>query len=244
MATTVARKDGATMTREEAINKAEKLIAMVNGAATPEEAAAASLALQRLLAKNNLTMHEVSEGAASDEDEKVGEYTAHDGRPVHGWEARIACTVSKNFRCGVYTSKSRWCKNQQVVFYGAGDDAKNAGHLFAALVGAAKNCWADYRVKAKECMALYGYEWNAREHRGEYLDGFAEGIDDAFRKQTERDAGCAIMLVKPEAVKKYEREELHLSHSTAHYAYHGRGSSYGSGRRDGRSVGSGHAVRA
>lgn len=32
--------------------------------------------------------------------------------------------------------------------------------------------------------------------------------------------------------------------ATAHYAYHGRGSSYGSGRRDGRSVGSGHAVRA
>lgn len=232
------------MTREDALKKAEKLIAMVNGAATPEEAAAASLALQRLLAKNNLTMHEVSESAASDEDEKVGEYTAHDGRPVHGWEARIACTVSKNFRCGAYTSKSPWCKNQQVVFYGAGDDAKNAGHLFAALVGAAKNCWADYRVKAKECMNLYGYEWNAREHRGEYLDGFAEGIDDAFRKQTERDAGCAIMLVKPESVKRYEREELHLTRSNASYACHGRGSAYKSGQRDGYSVGRGNAVMA
>lgn len=233
------------MTRDEALKKAEKLINLVNGAATPEEAAAASLALQRLLAKCGLTMHEVEDSAdAGDDGEKVTEFTARDGRPIHGWEARIACTVSKNFRCGVYTSKNRWCKNQQVVFYGSGDDAANAGRLFTALVGAAKNCWADYRVKAKECMALYGYEWSAREHRGEYLDGFAEGIDDAFREQTERDAGCAIMLVKPEAVKRYEREELHLSHSSAHYAYHGRGSSYGSGLRDGRSVGRGNAVRA
>lgn len=229
------------MTREDAIKKAEKLIAMAGGAGTPEEAAAASLALQRLLAKCGLTMSEV-EGASSNEGDDVEEYQAQFARPMRGWEARIAYTVSKNFRCGVYTSQIG--SRQRVVFYGAGDDAKNAGRLFAALKGAAGNCWADYRVKAKECMALYGYEWNAREHRGEYLDGFAQGIDDAFREQTERDAGCAIMLVKPEAVKRYEREELHLVHRTCKYAYHGRGSAYGSGRSDGRSVGRGNAVRA
>lgn len=230
------------MTREDAMKKAEKLLALVNGAATPEEAAAASLALQKLLAKYGLAMSEVEGSGADDPSEEVNEYEAETISALHLWETSLACTVSRNFRCGLYSQS--WGRKQKIVFYGEGDSAKNAGRLYVALKSAAKNCWADYRVRAKACMSAHGYTWSAAAHRGEYLDGFAEGIKSAFRKQTEEDASLSIMLVKPESVKRYEREELHLTASHAHYAYHGRGSAYRSGERDGYSVGRGNAVRA
>jgi hypothetical protein len=231
------------MTREDALKKAEKLIALVNGAATPEEAAAASLALQKLLAKYNLDMREVENGSAEDQREEVTEEEAETTSAMHLWEVRIACTVRDNFRCGLYT-QSLYGRKQRIVFYGEGEDAKNAARLYVALKSAAKNCWNDYRPKAKACMEAHGFSWSAARHRGEYLEGFAQGIKDAFRKQAEEDAGVAIMLVKPESVKRYEREELHLTRSHASYAYHGRGSAYKSGQRDGYSVGRGNAVRA
>lgn len=83
--------------------KIKKIVALIDGAATEGEARAASLALQRLLVANHLTLEDIN---LDDSPVEVGEEVCELGRRIPEWKKILAKVVANNYRCRVYTSYS------------------------------------------------------------------------------------------------------------------------------------------
>ena len=183
------------MTRDEALEKVKKCLAL---AASPEphEAAAALRQAQKLMAQFGLTEIDVS---LSD----VSEFAqAAQNTPLVKWEVMLAVMVAEAFGCDQYTStrphlmtglKVRY--QRRFVFIGVGPSPEIAGYAFDLL---ARQCAKDRRShmgqQHKNCKP------KPRVARGDrYAEGWIAGVRDKVERfaGTERDA---------ELIDQYMRE--------------------------------------
>lgn len=231
-----------------AIEKAKKLLRLIEGATTDKEAAAASAALQRHLAHHGLTMADLDSGMAKDTEDTKPEETDvfTSGAGIPRWLAALARYVAEAYRCSSYMASGydmdAFERYHKIQMLGMPEDVALASKVFGATVKAAKNCWHEWSAQAKPCMEARGYVWNAGRFRNGYYTGFAHGIGAAYKENVKNDASVSLMVVKPQAVVKAV-EDLHLG--THHWgASHISGNAYRSGYQAGYGVGKGNMVEA
>lgn len=173
------------MTRDEALDKIKKCLAL---ASSPEahEAAAALRQAQKLMAQFDLTEADVS---LSD----VSEFAqAAQNTPLVQWEAVLVKLIADAFGCDFYTTRTQIGARlkvryqRQFVFIGVGPAPEIAGYAFDLLSRqCAKARRAHMGQQHKNCKP------NTRVARGDlYAEGWIAGVRDKVERfaGTERDA--------------------------------------------------------
>lgn len=131
-------------------DKIKKILAMIDGATTEGEARAASLALQRLLVANDMTLDEIS---LSDDAPEINETGEDVGKRVAIWVKALAYVIARNYRCESYFhvrhERDFWTNRQkitskQVVFVGEAEDSVVAAGCFRATRHAIERCFTSY----------------------------------------------------------------------------------------------------
>ena len=97
-------------------DKIKKILAMIDGATTEGEARAASLALQRLLVANDMTLDEIS---LSDDAPEINETGEDVGKRVAIWVKALAYVIASNYRCESYFhvrhERDFWTNRQKIT---------------------------------------------------------------------------------------------------------------------------------
>ena len=142
-------------------DKIKKILAMIDGATTEGEARAASLALQRLLVANDMTLDEIS---LSDDAPEINETGEDVGKRVAIWVKALAYVIASNYRCESYFhvrhERDFWTNRQkitskQVVFVGEAEDSVVAAGCFRATRqsrGALRHMWSAVSMR-RECVS-------------------------------------------------------------------------------------------
>lgn len=196
-------------------SKLKKILAMIDGATSEGEARAASLALQRLLAANDMTLEDID---LTDDAPEVNESAEKLGKRVPEWVKVLANVIAKNYRCRCYMQTSHgaydyWNGRRAVtgtrfVFVGESRDAVVASGCFRATKHAVETCFKKFCDRRAE---EYGTKIGRRAGvKNSYCLGFIEGLESSYREQLERDETMALAIVVPESVTRYMDEELNL----------------------------------
>lgn len=162
------------MTRDEALEKIKKCLAL---AASPEahEAAAALRQAQKLMVQFGLTEADVTLADVCEVRQKA------QNAPLVGWEAALAHLVARAFGCDFFTvagltlSQSLQVRRQRYyMFVGVGSAPEVAGYAFDVL---ARQCARDRRryigLQSKNCKA------KTKVARGDlYAEGWIAGMRD------------------------------------------------------------------
>lgn len=162
------------MTRDEALEKIKKCLAL---AASPEahEAAAALRQAQKLMAQFGLSEADVTLADVGEVRQKAQNV------PTVRWEAVLAGMVARAFGCEMYTSTSlslvqnrQFRRHRYYVFIGVGPAPEVAGYAFDVL---ARQCARDRRryigLQSKNCKA------KTKVARGDlYAEGWIAGVGD------------------------------------------------------------------
>lgn len=173
------------MSMEKILNKIKNLLDLANNNPNENEAVAAALKAQELMAKYNVELEQLDEKKESREIVKEI-YKASSKHEMKKWKIGLASIIAKNFRCKVYFMGCR-----DVVFYGYKEDAKIALSVFTFLYETGNKFAVRYYNKCKK---------EGRETRGvmnTYLVGFSKGVADVLEKQC-----VALMIVTPEEVNQ------------------------------------------
>ncbi|MEG0051652.1 MAG: DUF2786 domain-containing protein [Comamonas sp.] len=183
------------MTRDEALQKIKKCLALA-ASSEQHEAAAALRQAQKLMEAFGLSEVDVSLADVSECRQKAP------SAPLVRWEASLAHAVSDAFGCTIFTSTERaltsggtWRTQRQFVFIGVGMASEVAGYAFDVL---ARQCAKDRRVhigrQSKNCKP------KTKVARG---DAYAEGWVSGVRGKLERFAGQAG---NPELIEQYMQQ--------------------------------------
>lgn len=188
---------GSTTTDEQLKAKIRKVLALLEGAKTEGEAQAASLALQRLLAKSGLSVEDVL-GEQGDEDD-VTETDCTVGGSSASWKIDLAAVIARNYRCRLYT-KIRG-KARTVVFVGLAADADVATACFYATTKATQRCFRSYCKGVREHNPAI--DTSRAAFRNGYYLGFVSGLSAAYDEQLTSSEELAICLQTPAIVEAH-----------------------------------------
>lgn len=167
------------------VEKIKKLLALAGNNPSAEEAKAAMLKAQRLMAENNISMEAVDEVP---EDEIINEYVT--STPTTPFASALALIISKNFRCEVLLV-SRFGYR----FFGHKNDVELAKTIFQFAYKAMDKGRTKIRAKYRE-MGL-----DTKGIAPDYCYGFIRGLDEGFKKQVAENC-WALVVVPDEATKK------------------------------------------
>lgn len=209
-------------TLEKMLEKVKKLLSLAGNNPSEEEAIAASLKAQELIAKYNLDLSDLDKEKLEIAQE---EYTTGVDK---SWKYGLAQAVANNFRVMNY-----WIGNRKVVFYGYKQDAAVAVSVFEYLFktgerGARKACREHYKKYGTETGVYFSY-----------TRGFTAGVKSALEVQS-----TALMVVTPQEVKdSYEQYSVDNGFKTLGKFRNGseKGVShkiYNDGFNDGKTAGS------
>ena len=177
------------MEQEKIIEKIKKVLELSKNNPSEEEARAAALQAQKLLAKYHIDMAEV-EGIDLDKTESIEEIEVTVGGG-HKWKYTLSRVVANNFRCRhFYYGKGT------VVFYGHQTDAQIAAATFKYLFDLGNRKARTVRAQARRendgyCDGVFN----------SYIEGYVQGVKESLEKQC-----TALVLVIPQDVKdEYEK---------------------------------------
>lgn len=184
--------------REKIIQKIRKLLQLADNNPNENEAMAAALKVQRLIAENDVEQNEIY----SNDVEKIE--TVKSNVAKNSWRADLAKVIADNFRCKAFIQATFSLDKgveKRVCFIGYETDAKAATMIFNYL----------YRVGNENGRRLY---WRKKKEYGSgkgvynsYVLGFVDGVRKELEKQSKE-----LMLVVPAAVKeKFKTVEMHGS---------------------------------
>lgn len=171
---------------EKIITKIKNLLDLANNNPNENEALAASLKAQELLAKYNIEMADVED--VDFLEREIVEQEADLGKDKSKkWKVILASAIAKNFYCKVFTRG----RGNKIFFYGYQKDVEVATKTFETLFSIgnklARKKYYEYRKAGKNTKGIM----NA------YLYGFIEGIKEALEKQS-----TALMVVTPKEVNE------------------------------------------
>lgn len=165
------------MTKEQLMNKVNKLLALAGNNPSQEEANSAYLKAQKLIAEYNLNMDEFSE----EKDEIVMLPCIHSNN--EGYRTMLANVLAANFRCRPIMS------GNTVHFIGYKTDVEVCvqvfNHAYKVSHNAGLRIERDYRKKG----------WSTRGVANSYYRGFCAGIKEVLDEQCR-----ALMIVVPDEV--------------------------------------------
>lgn len=178
--------------REKILEKIKKLLTLAADKANENEAISAALKAQELMAKYNIELADIQDGAKA-EAITTETYTPKANQHyVRKWRYTLSQIIAKNFCCKTYS-----INRDAIAFYGYEKDAKIAVEVFKFLFETGNKLANRYYLKCKK---------EGKETKGvlnTYLVGFCDGIKEVLDKQC-----TALMIVVPKEV-----EEAYVEHS-------------------------------
>lgn len=165
---------------EKVLDKIKKLLALAGNNPSEEEAMAAALKAQELMAEYNVTV--------TDEEDKIEMSESGFSTGVdNNWKYILSDVVATNFRCRTY-----WLGKKRVIFYGYKSDCEIASQVFEFLFKICKKRTNQVADKA------YVETGTSKGVRYSYSRGFVAGVKEAL------DAQCtALMIITPPEVNEY-----------------------------------------
>lgn len=166
---------------EKVIQKVQKLLALANNNPSEGEAIAASMQAQKLLAKYNL---EIADVTGEEKKENIEQVIADVGAGKK-WKYTLAEAIAESYCCKCYYHGA-----EQIVFYGYQSDVLIARRVYMYLFKVGHSLATKY-VKTKR-------DSGALETKGVYnsfCSGFCHGVKSELQKNCK-----ALMLVTPKEV--------------------------------------------
>lgn len=205
---------------EKILNKIKNLLDLANNNPNENEALAAALKAQELMAKYNIELDQLDN--KQETREIVKEVYHQSGKhEMKRWKIGLANIIAKNFRCKVY-----FINKQDVVFYGYKEDAKIALQVFTYLYEIGNKFAVRYYNKCKK---------EGRDTQGvmnTYLIGFRDGAAEVLGKQC-----TALMIVTPkEVTESFDEMAKNWKTSTTTVRMSGDAAAYSNGKSDGRNM--------
>ena len=180
------------MTESKVIETIKKCLALANNNPSEEEARAAALKAQQLLAKYKIELADVEE----EDGEEIVEYEVWYRDCVKGvaraWKYDLASIVSVNFRC-----KHFFYGKKGVCFYGHKTDAEAAAEVFKFLFATGDRLADRAMHKVIRSYHSRGESAQVSGIYNSWVKGFLVGLKESFDKQS-----TALMIIIPEDVKQ------------------------------------------
>lgn len=167
------------MKNDKIIQTIKKILELSNNNPSEEEAKAAALKAQELLAKYHLSMADIE---TEDDIDNIVEVSVD--VPSKKWKYTLAQIVADNFRC-----KHFYYGKMRVVFYGHETDANIAAETFKYLFKLG-NIYA-----GREVDKVFARTGTSAGVYNSFCIGFCDGLKEAFDKQC-----TALMIVVPKEV--------------------------------------------
>jgi hypothetical protein len=215
------------MSREKAIEKIANLLDLADNNPNENEAIAAALKAQELMAKYDIELTDCK-GTSLDEEisKEVINFEKNTGYCIK-WRFQLASIIARNFKVKHYT-----IGKDSIVFYGFKSDAKIASQVFSFLFETGNKLSAKYYYKCKE---------EGRQTRGvmnTYLVGFMKGLQEVLEKQCHE-----LMIVVPKKVEEeYEEMSKDFTSFRPHLSYSGDSRAYNDGREDGKTAATARSI--
>lgn len=168
---------------EEVIRKVQKLLALADQSRNPSEAEAiaASMQAQKLLAKYNL---EIADITGEEKKEEIEQVIADVGTG-NKWKYTLANAIADSYCCKCYYHGA-----EMIVFYGYQSDVLIARRVFMYLFKVGNSLATKY-VKARRDNG----EYRTQGLYNSFCSGFCAGVRSELQKNC-----TALMLVTPQAV--------------------------------------------
>lgn len=214
------------MANEKIIKKVKNLLDLANNNPSENEAIAAALKAQELMAKYNIDSSAIN----GEEDSKEffhAKYIIGAGHEMKKWKVKLSAIIARNFRVKTYFSR------QDVVFYGYKKDAEIAVEVFKFLYEAGNKFSVRYYTKCKKEGK------NTKGVMNAYLCGFCKGIEEALDKQC-----TALMIVVPKEVNEsFEAMSAHWKYSAVHLKMSTDQNAYNQGRTEGKEAAMSRSIK-
>lgn len=214
------------MTNEKILSKIKNLLDLANNNSNENEAMAAALKAQELMAKYNID----SSAIDTDESEKELFHATYNDTGKHEmkkWKVTLSNIIARNFCCRLYFHGT------SVVFYGYKKDAQIAVEVFRFLYEAGNKFAVRYYTKCKKEGK------NTKGIMNTYLQGFCKGIEEALDKQC-----TALMIVVPKEVNEsFEAMSAHWKHGTVHLKMSTDQNAYNQGRTEGKEAAMSRSIK-
>lgn len=213
---------------DKVLNKIKNLLDLANNNPNENEAMAAALKAQELMAKYNIDSSSLDSDSSENELYEAV-YTDTNKHEMKKWKIGLADIIARNFCCKMYVIGKK-----DVVFYGYKKDAKIALEVFKFLYNVGNKLAVRYYNKCKKEGK------NTKGVMNTYLYGFRTGIQDVLQKQC-----TALMIVTPKEVTE-SFEEMTAGWGTANTTIRVADDhqAFESGRRDGKDTMSARAIEA
>ena len=200
------------------IKKVQKLLALADPSRNPseEEALAASMQAQKLLAKYNLDIAAIT---GKEKEEKIQQTVADVGTGKK-WKYNLADVIARSYCCKAY-----YVGSDQIVFYGYQSDTVIARRVFMYLFNVGNRLGERY---VKDYKAERGYV--TANLFNTYVTGFTDGIDAELSSQCR----ALALIVPPKVEEKYKvfSANFGTKNTTVQTGYDRR--AYERGKTDGR----------
>ena len=214
------------MDTEKIIAKIKKVLELSRNNPSQEEAKAAALKAQKLMAEYHITMKEVDD---VEDIENIVEKTVSVGMG-NKWKYYLAAIVSKNFRC-----KHFFYGTSTIVFYGYETDATIAAETFTFLFQTGRKAANAYYMKLRNDCQRNGYRFVGDGIKNNFLIGYMEGIREGLENQC-----TALMIVVPKEVEENYTERSKdfrtMRNNGLNVSSYYGGQSRAEGRRTGRNT--------
>ncbi len=166
--------------KEKIIDRIKKLFALAGNNPSTQEAKAAALKAQELIAEYDVKQSELLEDV-----EEIIESSCYVGKG-NKWKYLLANAIAKNFRCKCFSSN-----NEKFVFCGHATDSAVAKETFEFLF--------NQNVKLSRAQAYKARKKNGTAYgvARSFSLGFVSGVKEVLDRQS-----TALMLVVPEDVEE------------------------------------------
>lgn len=188
------------------IGKIKKALALAKDTPSDDEAQAAMLAVQRLLAKHNLSMQDVEGYATTEKKTKEEMVTELTGR-IPWWHKKLAYVISENFKCKYFMVRYG-SYNGGIVFFGLEEDVLIAKEVFQYAREMIDKLAKSYVGK------LYRRGESTKGVRNIFIEGFLSGLQAKFKEQIEKNNWGLVLVTDALVVQEYENMNMKTVKST------------------------------
>lgn len=183
-------KNNQGLVDESILRKIQKALQRAEGNSNEHEARTSMLLAQKLMAKHNITIGEVSD--VSEKPKEIIETRFRTGSKLQWWEKDLGDIISHNFRCKFYWYR----KIQTYAFLGLKEDAEIGKEVFMFARSAMKHHTSKFmlRVSGRRAPAI----------KKNYMLGFLAGLSEAFRDQVARESFQLTLVIDEAVTEKYK----------------------------------------
>ncbi|AEG58983.1 hypothetical protein Desru_0699 [Desulforamulus ruminis DSM 2154] len=212
------------MEQDKIINKIRKVLALTKSN-YQEEAQAALLKAQELMAQHGITMSEIEISSKEvDLEKQVVDTCVSESRRNTWYEKNLSSIIGKNFRCHPYVTGGKG-----IYFIGLKEDVEIAKEIYLYALTTMLYLATNY-VKENRNKII---RITSKQLKNDYMIGFLNGLKKRFEEQVES-KGYALILAKDALVVQAVEEKNLIKKKGSKIVIAGSLDARQTGYRDGR----------